>query len=404
MKIYEIGTGYTSIPADKGAATEIVVDNLSRALIAQGHEVTVVDIEDPHRLPTELPIIEVPMPKGFGATDEALGVRHKLKRVMYSMRLAGTLKRILRERTERAVLHFHNQYNAYFFCKLTPRRLRERALLCYTNHSYVWHDPWEKIEGAVRKRYFQEVYAMRKADVVFVLNGQTERTAVDRLGVDHAKVVRIANGIDVGAYRLLPEEERERAREELGLGGTLPFIEVGSVCERKNQLEAVELMAPLMKKDPRVRFVYAGGVIDGEYQERIGERARELGVEDRVAYLGEVAPGERLNRCYNAAVAMAFPAKAEGFSLCVLEAMAAGLPVIVRSDLEMQLEGLLVYESPSGFEELVKGEVLDDARLASNAAKVRSVAEGYSWEAVASSYAAAFEKSFSASPCPAQEG
>jgi len=36
MRIFEIGTGYTSIPADKGAATEIVVDNLSHSLINLG--------------------------------------------------------------------------------------------------------------------------------------------------------------------------------------------------------------------------------------------------------------------------------------------------------------------------------------------------------------------------------
>lgn len=392
MRIYEIGTGYTSIPADKGAATEIVVENLSRALIAQGHDVTVVDIEDPHRLPTELPIVEVPMPKGFGATDEALGLRHKLKRVVYSVRLSRVLRRVLREAHERVVLHFHNQYNAYFFLRLTPRYLRGRALVCYTNHSYVWHDPWEKIEGTVRKRYFQEIYAMRHADAVFVLNERTERTVVDRLGIASSKVVRIANGIDVGTYRPLPEEERERAREELGLGGALPFIEVGSVCERKNQLEAVELLAPLMRKDPRVRFFYAGGVIDEDYQRRIGERARELGVEEKVFYLGEVAPGERLNRCYNAAVAMVFPAKAEGFSLCVLEALSAGLPVIVRDDLEMPLEGLLTYESSGEFEGLIGEKILDGQRLALESIQARATAMGYSWTAIALDYVRAFER------------
>ena len=131
MRIFEIGTGYTSIPADKGAATEIVVDNLSRSLIKLGHDVTVVDIEDPNRLPTDLPILEVPMPKGFGATDEALGVKHKLKRVVYSIKLAGVLKRVLRQLPagEKALLHFPNQYNAFFFYRLVPSRLRKKVAL-----------------------------------------------------------------------------------------------------------------------------------------------------------------------------------------------------------------------------------------------------------------------------------
>ena len=148
MRIFEIGTGYTSIPADKGAATEIVVDNLSRSLIKLGHDVTVVDIEDPNRLPTDLPILEVPMPEGFGATDEALGIKHKLKRIVYSVKLASVLKKELHQLPagDKVLLHFHNQYNAFFFYKLVPSSLRTKVAVAYTVHSYIWHDDWNVIE------------------------------------------------------------------------------------------------------------------------------------------------------------------------------------------------------------------------------------------------------------------
>lgn len=386
MKIVEIGTGYTSIPANKGAATEIVVDNLSRALIKAGHDVTVVDIADPNRLPTELPIVEVGMPRGLGATDEALGIRHKLKRVVYSIRLASVLKRLVRESDERVVLHFHNQYNLYFFLKMGGGRCRDRALIAYTVHSYVWHDPWEQIEGTVGKRYFQEIRCMQQADEVFVLNEQTALTAVERLGVSPSRVVRIANGIDAEAYRPFPEGERERVRVGMGLSGKVPFIQVGSVCSRKNQLEAVEMLAPLMKADHRVCFIYAGGIIDDEYQAKILQRAKELGVFGQVSYLGEIEPGMKLNECYNAAVAMVFPAKAEAFGLCIVEAMAAGLPVLVRADLKVPIDGLLPYASKDEFAEIVAGRILDRSEMSVLSARSRSIAEGYSWDVVAGEY------------------
>ena len=41
MKIYEIGTGYTPIPAQMGAATEIVVEELSTRLVKKGHQVDI---------------------------------------------------------------------------------------------------------------------------------------------------------------------------------------------------------------------------------------------------------------------------------------------------------------------------------------------------------------------------
>ena len=58
MKIFEIGTGYTSVPARMGAATEIVVAELTTSMRKLGEDVTIVDIKDKNRMPTRLPITE----------------------------------------------------------------------------------------------------------------------------------------------------------------------------------------------------------------------------------------------------------------------------------------------------------------------------------------------------------
>lgn len=54
MKIFEIGTGYTSVPARMGAATEIVVAELTTSMRKLGEDVTIVDIKDKNRMPTRL--------------------------------------------------------------------------------------------------------------------------------------------------------------------------------------------------------------------------------------------------------------------------------------------------------------------------------------------------------------
>ena len=152
MKIYEIGTGYTPIPAQMGAATEIVVEELTKAFLKCGQQVEIIDIAATDRAQTSLPIREVPVLKCFRGTDVQLGLMHKLKRVAYSVALAGELKKLLKQADEKIVLHFHNQYNLFFFLKMTPQRLRQKALLAYTVHSYIWHDPWEQIETQLKKR------------------------------------------------------------------------------------------------------------------------------------------------------------------------------------------------------------------------------------------------------------
>ena len=94
MKIYEIGTGYTPIPARMGAATEIVVEELTRAFLKQNISVEIVDIASNDRIAHCLPIREVRVPGCFLGTDVQLGIMHKLKRVVYSIALAGELKKI----------------------------------------------------------------------------------------------------------------------------------------------------------------------------------------------------------------------------------------------------------------------------------------------------------------------
>ena len=131
MKIYEIGTGYTPIPAQMGAATEIVVEELTKAFLKQGVPVEIIDIAATNRAQTTLPIREVKVPKCFSGTDVQLGLMHKLKRVVYSIALTGELRKILIQTSEKVVLHFHNQYNLFFFLKLIPKKLRKKCKRSY---------------------------------------------------------------------------------------------------------------------------------------------------------------------------------------------------------------------------------------------------------------------------------
>ena len=131
MKIYEIGTGYTPIPAQISAATEIVVAELTKAFLKQNISVEIIDIASESRAKTELPITEVPVPRVFAGTDVHLGIMHKLKRVVYSVALAGVLKGLLKQTEEKIVLHFHNQYNLFFFQLLTPRSLKKKVKSVY---------------------------------------------------------------------------------------------------------------------------------------------------------------------------------------------------------------------------------------------------------------------------------
>lgn len=394
MIIYEIGTGYTSIPAKLGAATEIVVEELLKSLMKKGYNTQLVDIQDADRDTTELPIIEVGIPKVFLKTDVKLGILHKVKRVMYSVSLANVLKNILKETNEKKVLHFHNQYNMYFFLKLISKKYRKNCVLIYTNHSYIWHDEWENIKSAVRKRYFQEIYSMKNADYVFVLNENAAETIANHIGVSNDKIRLIDNGVNTNIYKPLTCEEKVIIKRNLQLNNKKVFIQIGSVCERKNQLEAIQLLQPLMKKDKDIVFVYAGGIISQEYQLCIEQYIQANDLNDQVKYIGEIAPGATLNQYYNIAEAMIFPSKSEGFSLVILEAMSAGVPVFINENLNFKLaEDCLKFSDTDVFLEMIQKQILDTEKQKILSKKIRkTIEEKYSWDMVASNYLKTIEE------------
>ena len=396
MKIYEIGTGYTSIPARMGAATEIVVAELTHSMQKMGKDVTIVDIKDKNREKSSLPIIEAYMPQFFstGAVVE-LGIVHKLKRVLYSISLTCKLKKLIRKEEGEIVIHFHNQYNMFFFMKLTSATLRKRVKVVYTTHSYIWNGDWDAISDTVSKRYFQEVFCVQNADVVFVLNEKTIDHFTKHLGVDSKKIILIANGVNTEVYKPITCAEKETIKAQHNLSGKNVYFQAGSVCERKNQLGAIKSLLPFLKKDKNRCFVYVGGIIQPEYQEKIVKFSQDNDIEKQVIYKGEVTPGKVLNGLYNISDAFIFPSTSEGFSLVILEAMSAGLPVFVNKKNGLKLPnegeyGCIAYDD--NFEQLFEQKILNADERTKQSAIARKVIENkYGWDIVAKEYLNVFK-------------
>lgn len=391
MKVYEIGTGYTPIPANMGAATEIVVEEMTKSLLKKNIDVSIVDIKAKYRLPNNLPIIEVAVPSKFTSTDVQLGLMHKLKRVVYSINLAFKLKQILKDEKEKVILHFHNQYNMFFFLKLTSKSLRKKTLLAYTVHSYVWDAKWEDIKELAHKRYFQEIECMRNADLVYVLNDRSAKIFVEELGIDSKKIKLIDNGVNTDLYRPLDKDSIEEIKGKYGFSGAKVFLQIGSVCDRKNQKGAIEILKSYLQKDKNAYFAYAGGIIDESYQNEIIRLARDYGIESQIKYLGEVSPGKKLNEIYNLADATIFPSKNEAFGLVIIEAMSAGIPTITCGNLRLVLDNLIQFKDSMDLNEIINNQIFGEKRKIISENSRKEIIEKYSWDKVTADYLSSWE-------------
>ncbi len=155
--------------------------------------------------------------------------------------------------------------------------------------------------------------------------------------------------------RLKPDDAGvEQLRASLGIGqGDVLALAVGRMVPKKGFDVLVRAMA-----EPRLRGsrVVAALVGVGDEWERWQQLGRNLGVDDRLRWVGRVA-GDRIGTFYNAADIMVMPAvtePADGLNVCVLDAMSCGKPVVgsdvAGNPLAIQdgVTGLLVPErSPS---------------------------------------------------------
>jgi glycosyltransferase involved in cell wall biosynthesis len=199
-----------------------------------------------------------------------------------------------------------------------------------------------------------EKFQVRRARRVLTSSAYSAARIAQEYGISVDRVAVVPEPIDLGRWRGAFDAAPRSPR------GDPTILCVAHLYPRKNVgalLEAMALLPP-----PSVLRV----VGTGPERERLERRARELGLEGRVAFLGHVA-FDLLAAEYRRADVFCLPSRQEGFGIVFLEAMAAGLPIVaaraaavpdVVSDGE---NGVLVSPDSPAELAVVLGRLLSDA-------------------------------------------
>ena len=143
----------------------------------------------------------------------------------------------------------------------------------------------------------------------------------------HPHVMFLPNGVDTSLFSSLPHSPTPSLTSSStpSLPHSLTLLCVARIDRQKNQMALVEAVA----RHPGMELRLVGPVTQPDYNEELKRRAAELGVEDRVAFVGALKPGSpELIAEYARADAFALASRHEPFGIVVLEAWAAGLPVL----------------------------------------------------------------------------
>ncbi|GAA0525608.1 hypothetical protein GCM10010172_02590 [Paractinoplanes ferrugineus] len=130
-------------------------------------------------------------------------------------------------------------------------------------------------------------------------------------------------------------------------------LQVGARRPHKNVAALVRMLAHL----PAEYHLVLVGTIDGRFPDPVPRLAEELGVTGRIVHLPRVSEAE-LHSLYAGASVFAYPSLIEGLGLPLLEAMAAGLPVVasdipVFREIAADAAVLIPHEEPREWAEAV---------------------------------------------------
>lgn len=154
----------------------------------------------------------------------------------------------------------------------------------------------------------------------------------------------IHNGIDVDLFQSAPEPALADLRQAWGIGPET-FV-VGNITRfepKKNQLFALEVFQQLLKTRPDSLLILGGP--DGGQLEQVKAGARQMGIMDRVRFIG---PRSDVPLCLQVLDRYLFPSLYEGLGIVLLEAQAARCPCIVSGEVPREGDmglGLVDYVS-----------------------------------------------------------
>lgn len=391
LRILMLTRGVVPLAAGAGGA-ELAAHELARALVSQGHRVTLVtDFEASD---------DDEFPELVRSRIDAPIVRHA-QRVpgvftnWLARHLAGNIAVVVRARRilrgqRHDVVHAHGALSAALLARFAD------IPVVYTEHDAP---PWmcryrSRPERAVRRATYRIINAsaFRRADRVGVTFAALREDAVRRFHLQGEKVVTIANGTNLSVFSAPEITPSERALDAAlrDNGKPLPFEDFCLFVGRLESRKAPDLLLRVLRDAPEANCVFVG---DGPMRPALERLVAELGLRDRVAFIGYVRAAD-LPSLYARAQLLLLPSVSEAMPLVALEAMAcgtpvlatriAGLPTIVR-DYET---GVLVDPGDIAQMTLALRLLLrDTALLAEMSAEARRmIQQRFMWTAVAAEY------------------
>ncbi|WP_461866960.1 glycosyltransferase family 4 protein [Thermococcus sp.] len=311
------------------------MDELARHLLNAGHE--------PHIITHDYRYL-APYNDGFPYPVHRFRGLIYLKEYHVSLS-PGQLQKInkLYKTMDFDLTHVHSIYSPFSIAVANLSRGIRNVPVVATNHSFFG----EPKMGDIIKPLLR--YYLRRMDAFIAVSTPVAEDTKELLGesLGDRAVEIIPNGIDVSYWRPADDEERENARNKLGIrDNEIVLLYVGRMTERKQAHRLPFVISSALKMSDmekyRVRVIMIG---NGPMRDKLEENLRITNIIDRTILM-DFIPRKSLREIYWAADVVLMPGMLEAFPIVGLEASATGKLIVGRNE-----SGLsdLIIDGQTGF-------------------------------------------------------
>lgn len=213
------------------------------------------------------------------------------------------------------------------------RSILRRANIVHHHDSLIWPSVASITCPNVRRVVHVHIAPRRPANWKMKLSWLAQKCRIARLvtisdamsstcadrGVSKSRIFKLGNTIDRERFQSDPDA-RSSIRRSLQIADHR--IVVGSVGRLETVMKGTDDFVRTLSHLPSE---YVGLIVgDGEHRQKLEQQAKELGLSERIVFVGAINDPERY---YSAMDAFLFTSHYEHFGLAPLEAIAAGLPV-----------------------------------------------------------------------------
>lgn len=147
--------------------------------------------------------------------------------------------------------------------------------------------------------------------------------------LEQKKIRIVHNGINTSIFK--PDNNiRDKVRKELGIEDKFVIGNVGRFRPQKNHVYLMEIFKVIYENDKDTVLICVG---DGELEDSIKKKAKDLGIQDRILFLGFRKDVSDIMQAFDVLV---MPSLFEGLPVTGIEAQAIGIPVMLATTISTE--------------------------------------------------------------------